>query len=100
MYNVRIGTTEYNVQSGFDSTASRGISPGYLHFGYCIERACDEGVRDFDFLAGPGRRSDYKRDFATQPTQLATMQAIRSRPLAWLYRQYDRRRAADSSTRP
>lgn len=98
MYNVRIGGREYNVQSGFDERVVRGISPGYLHFGYCIERACEDGVRGFDFLAGPGQRREYKRDFGTKPTQMTTLQLIRSRPLAWLYRQYDRRRAADSST--
>jgi hypothetical protein len=94
MYNVRIGSTEYNVQSGFDSLASRGISPGYLHFGFCIERALDEGVRRFDFLAGPGRHREYKQDFRTAQTRLVTLQSIRARSLAWLYRQYDKRFAS------
>lgn len=100
MYNVRIGGREYNVQSGFDERVVRGISPGYLHFGYCIEHACEQGVRGFDFLAGPGQRREYKRDFGTKPTQMTTLQVIRSRPLAWLYRQYDRRRSPDSATTP
>jgi CelD/BcsL family acetyltransferase involved in cellulose biosynthesis len=90
-YNVRIGDTEYSIQSGFKPHAIRGISPGYLHFGYCIEQACLDGLRKFDFLAGPGRHRDYKREFLTSPTPLATFQAIRSRPLGWLYRTYDRR---------
>ena len=100
MYNVRIAGREYNVQSGFDDRLISGISPGYLHFGYCIERACEEGVQGFDFLAGPGQRREYKRDFATKPTQMTTVQVIRSRLLAWLYRQYDRRRPGDSATTP
>jgi hypothetical protein len=90
IYNVRIGATEYNIQSGFDSTVS-GISPGYLHFGFCMEEACGGGVKDFDFLAGDGRSRDYKRDFITQKTELLTFQCIRTRPLAWLYKKYDRR---------
>lgn len=90
MYNVRIGAMEYNIQSGFDPTIG-GISPGYLHFGFCIEAACSEGVRRFDFLAGDGRSRNYKRDFITQETALITFQCIRMRPLAWLYKEYDRR---------
>jgi CelD/BcsL family acetyltransferase involved in cellulose biosynthesis len=90
MYNVRIGATEYNVQSGFDNEELEGASPGYLHFGFCLERACQEQVQLFDFLAGTGRKRDYKRDFITVARELITVQAIRSRPLGWLYRLYDR----------
>jgi hypothetical protein len=100
MYNVRIGATEYNVQSGFDPTAGRGISPGYLHFGYCIERACAEGVRDFDFLAGPGRHREYKTDFCTEKTRMMTLQSIRSHWLAWLYRKYDKRQTTAAIVPP
>ncbi|HEY4340969.1 MAG TPA: GNAT family N-acetyltransferase [Steroidobacteraceae bacterium] len=90
MYNVRVGATVYNIQSGFSSTVV-GISPGYLHFGFCLEAACSEGIKGFDFLAGDGRNRDYKRDFVTQGTELVTLQCIRARPLAWLYKEYDRR---------
>jgi hypothetical protein len=93
MYNVRIGDTEYNIQSGFNRDGLKGASPGYLHFGFCLEQACAEGVGAFDFLAGAGRSRDYKRDFLTRETPLITLQAIRARPLAWLYKEYDRRYA-------
>jgi hypothetical protein len=99
MYNVRIGATEYNIQSGFDLTMS-GISPGYLHFGFCIEQACIDGVKGFDFLAGDGRTRNYKRDFVTQEIELITFQCIRTRPLAWLYKGYDRRRNTTSPSDP
>jgi CelD/BcsL family acetyltransferase involved in cellulose biosynthesis len=89
VYDVRLGDTEYNLQSGFHAD-TRGISPGYLHFGYCIERACHDGLRRFDFLAGTGLHRDYKRDFGTVNTRIGTAQVIRSRALSWLYRQYDR----------
>lgn len=91
MYNVRVGGAEYNLQSGFDPEALKGASPGYLHFGFCLEQACASGVREFDFLAGAGRSRDYKQDFLTLKTPLIVLQAIRSMPLAWLYKQYDRR---------
>ena len=88
VYDVRLGDTEYNLQSGFHPE-TRGISPGYLHFGYCIERACRDGLRRFDFLAGSGLHRDYKRDFGTVNTRIDTTQVIRPAALAWLYRQYD-----------
>jgi hypothetical protein len=90
MYNVRLGDTEYNIQSGFDSLALKGLSLGYLHLGYAMELACEEGIAQFDFLAGTGMRRDYKRDFQAVHRPLMTYQAIRAKPLAWLYRGYDR----------
>lgn len=89
LYNVRIGGAEYNLQSGFKEGA-RGISPGYLHFGYCMEAACRAGVRRFDFLAGIGLRRDYKADFETVLTPMHTVQIVRPRVLSWMYRTYDR----------
>jgi CelD/BcsL family acetyltransferase involved in cellulose biosynthesis len=94
VYDVRLGDTEYNLQSGFQHE-TRGISPGYLHFGYCIERACRDGLTRFDFLAGSGLHRDYKRDFGTVNTRIGTSQVIRSPALSWLYQQYDRYFAAD-----
>jgi CelD/BcsL family acetyltransferase involved in cellulose biosynthesis len=91
MYNVRLGGTEYNIQSGFDATQSKGISPGYLHFGYALENACEQSIATFDFLAGKGLHRDYKRDFCTQPRPLVTLQSIRARALAWIYKEYDKR---------
>jgi CelD/BcsL family acetyltransferase involved in cellulose biosynthesis len=94
MYNVRIGGSEYNIQSGFDPAAVSGVSPGYLHFGFCLEAACGAGVRAFDFLAGDGRARNYKQDFNTRETTISTFQCVRAAALAWLYRRYDRRLVA------
>jgi CelD/BcsL family acetyltransferase involved in cellulose biosynthesis len=90
MYNVRLGGKEYNLQLGFDAANSAGLSPGYLHFGYSLERACADGVRQFDFLAGQGRARQYKQDFRTSGEELVCLQLIRSAPLSWAYRLYDR----------
>jgi CelD/BcsL family acetyltransferase involved in cellulose biosynthesis len=92
MYNVRLQDTEYNIQSGFGAVSPSGTSPGYLHFGFCLEQACNDGLRYFDFLAGEGRSRDYKNDFITSKTRLATLHVLRARPLAWLYERYDRLR--------
>lgn len=88
MYNVRLGETEYNLQSGFDPDRSTGLSPGYLHFGYCMEAACHEGVQRFDLLAGGGRFRQYKRDFNSTEVPLITLQVIRARRLKFLYSVY------------
>lgn len=77
LYDVRIGDTEYYLQSGIDGGAASGISPGYLHFGYAIERACSEGVLRFDLLAGPGLNRDYKNDLCTERSTLVCLQTIR-----------------------
>jgi len=86
MYNVRIGDTEYNIQSGFDAAQAAGLSPGYLHFGYSLEEACRDGIRRFDFLAGQGRNRQYKQDFVTTEFPLVTFQVVRSGFLKVLYR--------------
>jgi CelD/BcsL family acetyltransferase involved in cellulose biosynthesis len=86
MYNVRLGATEYNIQSGFDPAQASGLSPGYLHFGYSLEEACRDGIRRFDFLAGEGRNRQYKQDFVTTESPLVTFHAVRAGYLKLLYR--------------
>lgn len=86
MYNVRMGSTEYNIQSGFDATHGSGMSPGYLHFGYSIEQACRDGIQTFDFLGGEGRNRQYKQDFVTTQVPMLTFQVVRARHLRLLYR--------------
>lgn len=89
MYNVRRGGREYNLQTGIDLANNAGISPGYLHFGYSLENACGDGVREFDFLAGQGRARQYKQDFRTRSEQIVCLQFVRSRWLAMIYRAHD-----------
>ena len=88
MYNIELGGTEYNLQSGFSPRVA-SLSPSYLHFGYCLEHAARRGVRVFDFLAGAGRSREYKQDFATGDVDLVTLQAIREPRLQRIYRLYD-----------
>jgi CelD/BcsL family acetyltransferase involved in cellulose biosynthesis len=77
MYNVRHGGTVYYLQSGFDPVKTRGLSPGYLHFGYAIETACQEGAERFDLLAGMGRHRDYKHDLSAEQVPVATYHITR-----------------------
>jgi CelD/BcsL family acetyltransferase involved in cellulose biosynthesis len=85
MYNVWVRGTVYYLQSGFDAAASRGASPGYLHFGYAIEAACQEKAGRFDFLAGPGRHREYKGDLLTEPVPVVTCHAVRGGLARTLY---------------
>lgn len=89
MYNARVGGTVYYLQSGFDPERSRGLSPGYLHFGYAIEAAYQEGAERFDLLAGSGRNRDYKPDLLTESVPVVTCHLAR-RPLSRaLYASYE-----------
>ena len=89
MHNIRIGETEYNIRTGFDADFVAGVSPGYLHFGYCLEAASRDGIRQFDFLAGEGRHRQYKKDFGATEFPLRTFHALRSPQLKLMYRAYD-----------
>ena len=77
MFNIRSQNCIYYLQSGFDLARSKGISPGYLHFGYALEDACKEGAQYFDFLGGSGQHRDYKRDLLTENVPLVTYHAVR-----------------------
>jgi CelD/BcsL family acetyltransferase involved in cellulose biosynthesis len=89
MFNAVVGDTVYYLQSGFDRNRSAGLSPGYLHFGYAIERACEDGQRRFDFLGGTGRHRNYKRDLLTENVPLVTYHAVRGVWIRALYAAYD-----------
>ncbi len=102
MYNVRMGGTVYYLQSGFDPAPELGVSPGYLHFGYAIEAACQEGAERFDLLAGPGRHRDYKRDLLTDCVPVATYHVVRGAWSRALYVTFEalagRRRSGHTNT--
>lgn len=89
MFNAVVDGSIYYLQSGFDGHRSAGLSPGYLHFGYAIERACAEGHRQFDFLGGMGQHRDYKRDLLTENVPLVTYHAVRGTWTRALYAAYD-----------
>ena len=88
MFNICSENCVYYLQSGFDLRKSNGISPGYLHFGYVLEDACQEGFQYFDFLGGSGQNRDYKRDLLTENIALVTYHAARGPALRMLYGAY------------
>jgi CelD/BcsL family acetyltransferase involved in cellulose biosynthesis len=88
LYNIRLQGTEYNLQAGFSGKAS-GVSPGYLHLGYALEQVYTDGLKSLDFLAGEGRNRQYKADFQTSASSVATLQVVRNLPLRALYGAHD-----------
>lgn len=88
--NFRAGQAEYAIQSGFLEDVGRRVSPGYLHIGYCMERAAREGVQRFDLLGGAGKQVQYKRHFGGRRRVMSGLQMVRPTVLRTLYRGYDR----------
>lgn len=84
LYNIRAGEKEYNLQSAFDTCVPVSIGLGNLHLGYSIEASSVEGDTCYDLLAGSGRSTDYKAQFATETGAIHTAHLVRSRVLKTL----------------
>jgi CelD/BcsL family acetyltransferase involved in cellulose biosynthesis len=92
LYDIRKGARQYNIKMGFDPAFSSRVSLGLIHLGYAMEAAADHGVTVYDFLAGPGQTSDYKRHLSQARRALSCVQMLRGRVLPALYRWRDRAR--------
>lgn len=94
-YNYNINGHIYNIQGGFDAALASKVAPGYLHFGYELERAFDSGTTIYDFLAGEGKSTDYKKHLTRTTLDIVDLQIIRDWKLKLLYRLYDRIKHSD-----
>jgi CelD/BcsL family acetyltransferase involved in cellulose biosynthesis len=92
LYDVRKGPRQYNIKMGFNPAFSSRVSLGLIHLGYAMEAAADRAVTVYDFLAGPGQTSDYKRHLSQVRRALSCVQMLRGRVLPTLYRWRDRAR--------
>ena len=90
LYDVRKGTRQYNIKMAFDPGFNPQVSLGLLHLGYAIEAAAERRIGCYDFLAGPGRSSDFKRLLSQQRLDLSCVQMLRGALLTSLYRWGDR----------
>jgi CelD/BcsL family acetyltransferase involved in cellulose biosynthesis len=89
-FDVRAGDAVYNVRSAIDTSFHRKLSPGLLHLGYAIEAACNTpGVGRYELLAGPGKRTNFKREIATATGSFLSLQLIRRPREKLLFRAYD-----------
>ena len=75
----------YNIQSGFTERFPNGISLGTLHFGFQLERAFESDACFYDFMAGDGKNSNYKKALATHSEVLVSIMIVRSSLLKFLY---------------
>ena len=92
LVNFRAGRREYSIASAFVPVEVKRVSPGWLHLGLAIERACADGMRAFDFLGGEGKNEQYKAAFGGQSSQLLCLQLLRGRRLKFMYRAWDQAR--------
>jgi CelD/BcsL family acetyltransferase involved in cellulose biosynthesis len=90
LYDIRKRGRQYNIKMAFDPALSRRISLGLLHFGYAMEAAAEQRIVTYDFLAGRGRSSDFKRLLAQTHHPLSSVQLLRGPMLPSLYRWRDR----------
>jgi CelD/BcsL family acetyltransferase involved in cellulose biosynthesis len=77
LYDIRCQGRQYNIQMGFDAETLPSASPGVIHLGFAIEEAAKAGVHYYDFLAGQGMQSDYKRRYSNATIHLDTVQYLR-----------------------
>jgi CelD/BcsL family acetyltransferase involved in cellulose biosynthesis len=89
LLNLRAGGREYAIASAFREVDLKRVSPGWLHLGLAIERACRDGMSHFDLLGGNGKREQFKRHLGGEPSELVSFQLIRSPWLALVYRSWD-----------
>lgn len=92
LYDIRKERRQYNIKMGFDPKFSARISLGLIHLGFAMEAAADHGVPCYDFLAGPGRSSDFKRLLSQNRHELSSVQMLRGRLLTAVFRLRDRLR--------
>ena len=90
LYDIRKGAHQYNISLGFDPSFSRRLSLGLIHLGHAMEAAAERGVSTYDFLAGLGKRGDYKSRLSQSRRNLSSVQVLRGYVLPPLYRWHDR----------
>jgi len=93
LYDIRKGARQHNISMGFNPAFSSKISLGLMHLGYAMEAAAERQVDTYDFLAGGGQRSDYKRHLSQMRRELSCVQVLRGHLLPQLYRWHDRVRS-------
>lgn len=87
MLDLQIAGRTYNLQTGFNEFIAKGVSLGMLHFGYQLEGGfLSETQKVYDFMAGRGKKSNYKEALANQYCRMSTLVIVKSSWLKTLYR--------------
>lgn len=77
IFDVIWQSTRYNFQSGYEENRYPKIALGAVHMGYGIEQAI-ANQQTYDFMAGTGKNSDYKKRIATRTQGIASYAIERS----------------------
>jgi hypothetical protein len=77
LFDVIWQSTRYNFQSGYAENKYPKIALGAVHMGYGIEQAI-ANQQVYDFMAGTGKNSDYKKRIATRTQFIASYAIERS----------------------
>lgn len=71
IYDIEWNGVRYNLQSGYLENKFPKIALGSIHFGYAIQAAMEKGLI-YDFMAGVGKKSNYKEKVANHKETLNT----------------------------
>ena len=99
-YNIKSGDVLYNIQSGYIEAYDKKVALGALHFGYLIKYAFhNSDIRQLDFLAGRGKRSNYKASFRGSEVKFHTVEIFASALVGRIYKCWIKIRSKISSWR-
>lgn len=89
LYNVRVGSAEYNIQAGYIERFHKKLSLGTIHLGFAIENAFeDKTTSRFDLLAGKGKTIAYKARYGGEEVTFSTIKIVRNPLLKQFYQLY------------
>lgn len=87
VFDIRYQGRQYNFQCGYLENFCKSVALGTLHFGYQIETAFNNpAIQFYDFMAGKGKNSDYKRKLVNRSDEFATLLLVRSNWLKQIYK--------------
>lgn len=87
VFDICIHGRVYNLQAGYAEDFAKGIALGTLHLGYQLEAAfVDEQADYYDFMAGRGKKSDYKKSLSNSRAEFVTLTLVRNPLLHYGYK--------------
>lgn len=87
VFDIEVGRRIYNLQAGYREDFVKGVALGTLHLGYQIEAAFANKDADYyDFMAGRGKNSNYKKSLANSSAEFITLTLVRNRLLGFAYK--------------
>ena len=90
LYNLIVGSREYNIQSAFDENFKKNYSLGLVHLGISIEEAfLKTDINHFDLLAGGGKNEKFKSHVGKAGIPLISLQILKNWKLKYIYMLYD-----------